>query len=149
MITIPQEIQDYFRSLPTDNSNGVELTKWGEDIWYTDSEVPDHTDDTEEGKNTVLLVLVNDEHRRVFIDGFGPLWSPVGYTVRFDGNTNHRLISTTSQFNPGRFAAIIWDVPIDKSNKDIAKEMQERVDQLLTEVTKPIIVTWSSKGYSN
>lgn len=134
MITIPQEIQDYFRSLPTDNSNGVELTKWGEDIWFTDHGVPEHTDPTNMGYNTVLCVLVNDGYRRVYLEDYGKIFAFPGYEIRFDGTKNHALMGSKDGDPQARFAAIIWDVPIDKSNKDIAKEMQERLDQLLTEV---------------
>lgn len=134
MITIPQKIQDYFRSLPQTKKDELALTRYGEDIWFTDYQVPIHTDNTEAGKNTVILVLINDASRQVWIDQYGNVAAFPGYQIRFDGNREHGLLGGPEGRCRDRFAAIIWDVPIDKSNNDIYKEMQERLDQLLTEV---------------
>lgn len=77
------------------------------------------------------MVLTNDADFTFVYDGESYKATP-GTVLRFDGNIKHALVGNKK----GRFAAIIWDIPIENSFiKEVAK-LAERSIQLIFEFTK-------------
>lgn len=145
MIQIPIKLQKYLRKLKTDKTNGVELTKLGEDVFYTDSEVPGHVDPTDEGKKTAILTLINDggyvlltySYKNKVRDYSEIPWISQlneGNILIFDATKPHEMRHSINSELSGnkktRYAAMIWDVPLTYNIKQLEVEFQAAVDEL-------------------
>jgi hypothetical protein len=117
-IDIPSQTREKLLSL---GSYEDMICKYGEDIYYCDWEVEEHIDNTPQGKDTILLVLINTT-------GF-VFWQEKnfemleGTILRFDGNKIHSLHSGGN----GRFVCMMWDVPIACETSVLISEMEERL----------------------
>lgn len=131
LVAVPTSIQNDIRKLPLDKRfrDTIALAQYGSDIWFTDRRVKKHFDQTEEGKDSIFCVLVNDADYKFIRWGTEKevYDLPVGAIIRHDGRTVHEVIKSAGR---GRFAVLIWDVPIEKSTDQLAKE-------ILRELYKP------------
>jgi len=116
-LVIPDILIKTLRNAWVDNT--TELTQFGDDIWITESGVKEHTDSTEFGKTTILLVLINDGYQ---IKIGTTVSSEVGVLIRFNAHRPHSLLKIKS----GRFAALIWDVEKEKTISEIIEELKQR-----------------------
>ena len=109
--------------------------QFGEDIFITRGDVKKHKDPTEDGKVTVVCILYEEggyslRCEQPLLDDYPYRISlPTGTIVRFDARYLHELGFIHTVIN--KFAAIIWDVPMDKSMEDIKREFLERIDELV------------------
>jgi hypothetical protein len=103
----------------------MSLTKVGEDIWFTDVNVPAHTDNTKKGHDTVLFVIQNDRNASFGINGKEEFLNG-GKIIRFNGHLEHYACG----YKSGRMSFIIWDVPTSKKDKDCVREIEERIIEL-------------------
>lgn len=131
-VNLSKSITDYFESIELNQLESINTMRMGEDIVLSDGHVPLHTDGTERGKDTVMLIICA-------IGGFvfnhesGDTTIHSGDLIRFNGNKLHGL---TPYGLRNRFCAIIWDIPIEYDDIDkIRDEMKVRVSQLEFEIT--------------
>lgn len=123
-IGIPDRITAFLRTLESDPQ--LSLTQYGEDIFYTDKNVTKHTDNTEDGKNTLVIVLVNDGDYK-FCQDDKQVDMPVGKLLRFDARIEHYIIANELD---KRFAAMIWDVPAETSTQHYLYDISLRLDEI-------------------
>lgn len=119
------QIKEYLRQLEHNPNSELLLTPLSSDIWFTDYDVEEHTDNTEKGKDTVICVLLNDA-KADFYHGNKKYELYEGKIIRFDGNIKHCL--TCKQ--KGRSAFLIWDVPVDKQMEECEIEIHERLSEI-------------------
>lgn len=127
-LKVYKTLQSYLRNLRITEIESIGIYRFGEDIVISDSYVQPHTDNTIYGKNTIIAVLLNEGSFEFIHDDICHILLP-GDTLRFDGNKTHSLKSYGKP-NSGRFAAIIWDVPIEKKTDDLRNELQDRIKEL-------------------
>lgn len=148
-ILIPDNVIERCGSLSRSATVGItgnEIRQFGEDIFIGRDSVPKHVDSTEEGKDTLVCFL--------YVKGsyFFKMWYGIkkhpeiifssintGDVVRFDARNPHALYQLPGEFS-GRFAAIIWDVPKNKSISSLGLELKIRFSQLTNNYLNTTIV---------
>jgi|GEM_PF-5413475 hypothetical protein len=130
-VAVPIELQNTIRKLPLDAKfkDTLALAQYGSDIWFTDKKVNKHFDKTEDGKDSIFCVIVNDaDYKFIRWGAEKEIYDlPVGAVIRHDGRIIHEVRKSRKR---GRFAVLIWDVPIEKDTNQLAKE-------ILRELYKP------------
>jgi hypothetical protein len=124
-IKIPSKIACFFSHLaigPGDKEIGI--SRFDEDIILTDHPVKQHTDGTTKGKDTIIAVLLNDAGFDFVHDGKAYPFEP-GTVHRFDGNKLHALVAKEKE--SGRFAALIWDVPVEQKTDVLIQQIRQRL----------------------
>jgi hypothetical protein len=121
-IYIPSSLQIYLRSI--DTGKLCELTQYKEDIWQSDVEVSEHTDNTQENLMSYLCVLVNDG-KYVFRHGKEQFDLIPGSLHKFNGNIPHAALGKI-----GRLAILVWDMPDEYSTEDFKSECKIRITDL-------------------
>lgn len=118
-------IKNKIRLLKQSDCDSIGLSKFGDDISFTDLPVTAHVDNTKPEFDTIICVLVNDGNYK-FIHGGKKHNMPPGKMIRFDGNIEHEVKGKS-----GRFAFIIWDVPVEKHTTSFISQIGDRLMQLL------------------
>lgn len=132
-IKVYKKLQKKLLAIKVVEWESIGIFRYGEDIVIADGYVEQHTDNTEPGKDTIMAILLNEGEFDFNYDG--TLKSlPVGSVFRFDGNKQHALITCANEAYKkqtyGRFAAIIWDVPIDQETNVLITQLQDRIKEL-------------------
>lgn len=128
-VKVPKKISEFFRSIDFEGGNSIGLFRFDEDVILTDKRVKAHTDNTKPGFNSIITVLVNDRDYK-FKWGSEVFDFEEGTVIRFDGNVKHSLITDVkSKHGHNRFAAIVWDVPVEKETVVLVEEIKSRLKE--------------------
>jgi hypothetical protein len=131
-VVITDVLKRHLRIIELKDLESIKIMRIGEDLVLADGRVPSHTDGTIEGKDTIMLIILADNgysfnHENCYIS------IKSGDIVRFNGNRLHGLNCDNIK---GRFAAIIWDVPITAGIDDLLFDLKKRLGVLNKEAAK-------------
>ena len=136
---IPKILTNNIRNLNYSNYEieSIGTFKVGEDLIIADGYVKHHVDNTEIGKNSIMLILLNDGNYEFNYHG-DVIQLPVGKLFRFNGNLDHALLTTVNinykKYTNGRFAAIIWDVPTHWPTYSFEDDLNLRIEELTDDI---------------
>ncbi len=129
-IKVSKKLQEYFKKIDVIISETINIMRIGEDIVITNGQVEKHTDNTVNGKETIMFVI-NSEGGYVFEHEDRNVKIKTGDIIRFDGNKLHGL--KTDEKNKCSFCAIIWDIKKEVGIDDLIWEFDNRIKELKKE----------------
>lgn len=126
-IKISKKVKDHFKSIDFKPTESINVMRIGEDIILTNGEVEKHTDNTVNGKDTIMLII-NADGNCIFQHHQSKITLRSGDIIRFDGNKEHSLYFLRNK--DSLFSAIIWDVKLSDGIDDLIYDFKVRLKEL-------------------